>query len=452
MALINSQEALKEQAHKDGIEFFLAMLTEVNGKPCAKAVPAAEVDDLFTNGAGFAGYAIGGLGQNPAEGDVDVIPEPRTYTQLPWQPDTAIVHGSPHVKGSPWPYGPRVILQNLLTHLKDEYGWCFKTGMEPEYFLLRQDANGDLQYADQWDTAVKPCYEAKAVARQWPFLSQLSRYLNQLGLGNYATDSEDGNGQYETNIGYTDALTTADRLIFFRFMTHTLAHQQGLLATFMGKPFQANTGSGLNTHFSLWTQEGEPLFVDDSDPRGLGLSQMAYHFIGGILEHALGISALICPTVNAYKRIGVPHPSSGSTWTPNQITYGGNNRTVMLRVPESGRVENRAVDGAANPYLATAAILAAGLDGVDREVDPGEPLYERNTYAMSREELSAFTPVPATLWEALGELEKDETLRDAMGKGPKGDFVDFFVREKRDEFAEYHSQVSKWEIDRYLLT
>lgn len=450
--MTDSRGALKQRAEKDGIEFFLAMFTEVNGKPCAKAVPVSEIDNLLTDGAGFAGFAAGGLGQSPAEGDIDAIPDPATYTPLPWRPEVAVLHCSPTAKGSPWPYGPRVILENLLRKLRDERGWVFKTGMEPEYFLLRRNGEGGLEYADAFDTSAKPCYDAKAVERSWPFLSKLSRYLNHLGWGNYANDSEDGNGQYETNIGYSDALTTADRIIFFRYMTHTLAHQEGLLATFMGKPFTNNTGSGLNTHFSLWTQQGEPLFLDEADSRGLGLSQTAYHFIGGVLEHALGISALICPTVNAYKRIGVPHPRSGSTWTPNHLTYGGNNRTVMLRVPEAGRVENRAVDGAANPYLATAAILAAGLDGVDRGLDPGEPLYERNTYTMSPEELAAFTPVPATLWDAVDALAEDKVIRAALGEGPSGDFVDFFAREKRDEFAEYHSQVSQWEIDRYLLT
>lgn len=441
---------LREQAKEDDIEFFLTMFTEINGKPCAKAVPAAEIDTLLSSGAGFAGFAVGGLGQNPAEGDIDAIPDPASYTPLPWRPEVAALHCQPHVKGSPWPYAPRVVLKNLLDKLGSERGWVFKTGMEPEYFLLRRRPDGGIEYADLLDTAAKPCYEAKALDRAWPFLSTLSRYLNQLGWGNYANDHEDGNAQFETNIAYADALTTADRLTFFRYMTHTLAHDSGMVATFMPKPFSNITGSGLGTHFSGWDQDGTSLFLDESDPRGLGLSRTAYHFIGGVLDHGRAISALICPTVNSYKRIGVPHPDSGSTWAPSHVAYGGNNRTVMLRVPEAGRVENRAVDGSANPYLATAAILAAGLDGVDRGIDPGEPLYERNTYAMSPEELADLRPMPGTLREAVDELVRDDVVRDALGSGPKGDFVDFFAAEKRAEFAEYHSQVSQWEIDRYL--
>ncbi|OAV61248.1 type III glutamate--ammonia ligase [Enteractinococcus helveticum] len=449
--MIDSREKLKAQAEKDGIEFFMAMGTEVNGKPNASVAPAQYIDDLLDNGAAFAGFASGGLWQEPSDGDIAYIPDPSTYTQLPWRKEMAVLMSFPHVNGELWPYASQNILKRLMEEVQEEFGWTYKTGMEPEFFLVKHNDDGSIRIADSLDTSVKPCYHAYGIERSWPYLSKLSRYINKMGWGNPAIDSEDGNGQYEINIDYSDAMTTSDRLIMTHYMAHSVAFQEGngVIPTFMGKPFTNNTGNGLNTHFSLWDQDGCNIFQDDNDR--FGLSKIGYHFIAGVLANARGMQALIGSNVNAYKRIGVPHPSSGSTWTPTHVMYGGNNRTTMLRIPDGGRVEHRGVDGGASPHLASAAILAAGIDGIRRELDPGECMEERNTYTMSRKELADFDPLPATLWEAANELQQNDIMRKAMGSGPHGDFVDFYAEEKRKEFALYHNQVTQWEIDNYLM-
>jgi len=443
------REDLRARAEEDGIEFFLAMFVDLHGKPCAKAVPMSSFDLLMDGGAGFAGFAAGDLGQCPADPDITAVPDPASYTRMPWKDGVAVLHCDPHVNGEPWPYAPRVILKRGLAALEAERGWTLKTGVEAEYSLLRRTPDGRLEIADALDSSSKPCYEAKGLTRMWDFLSTLSRHMNELGWGNYANDHEDGNGQFESNFVYSDAVTTADRTIFFRFMVHMLAHDAGMTATFMPKPFTSVTGNGLHVHQSLWTLDGEPLFRDETDD--LGISKTAYRYIGGLLEHGRAAAGVICPTVNSYKRIGVGAPHSGSTWAPAYVAYGGNNRTLMLRVPEGGRVEHRAVDGAANPYLASAALLAAGLDGIDRDLDPG-PQVQDNLFALTTEEVAArgIAHLPKTLDRALEELVGDPVLRAALGTVPGGDFIDYYARVKQAEFDAYHATVSEWEIDRYL--
>jgi glutamine synthetase len=312
--MADAKAELRERVEQDGIEFVLAMFVDMDGKPCAKAVPAAYLDGVLEDGAGFAGFAAGRMGQSPADPDILAIPDPDSYTPLPWRPGVAILHCDPHVEGKPWPYAPRVILKRQLDRLA-ERGMVFNVGAEAEYSLVRRTENGGIELADPEDTADKPCYEAKALGRMWDHLSTVSRTLNDLGWGNYANDHEDGNGQFENNITYADVLTTADRVIFFRYMIHELAHAAGMTATFMPKPFSQVTGNGCHFHSSLWTTDGEPLFEDADDPRGLGLSETAYQFIAGVLEHGKGMAAIAAPTVNSYKRIAVRAPTSGSTWT-----------------------------------------------------------------------------------------------------------------------------------------
>lgn len=446
----DEREQLRTQAEKDGIDFFFAMFVDMHGKPCAKLVPAATFDTLMTDGVGFAGFAAGPLGQSPADPDLMAIPDPASYTPVPWRPGLAVLQSDLYVDGEPWPYGPRWILKWALERLADR-GLVLKTGAEAEYFLVRREPGGGIALADPLDTADKPCYDAKGLTRMYDHLTRVSTYMNDLGWANYANDHEDANGQFEQNITFADALTTADRVVFFRYMVHTLAHEAGLAATFMPKPFDHLTGSGLHTHTSLWTTDDEPLFHSDEDARGMGLSTDAYHFIGGVLEHAAALTAVMCPIVNSYKRMGVGAPTSGATWAPAYATYGGNNRTVMLRVPEPGRFENRVMDGAANPYLGVAAMLAAGLDGMDRKVDPGEPVTD-NLYALSRDDIDrrGITVLPATLDRAVDELVDDDALRAALGQVPGGDYIDYFATTKRDEFRAYHQTVSSWEVDQYL--
>jgi glutamine synthetase len=445
------RDDLKKRAQEDGIEFFFAMFVDMHGKPCAKLIPASSFDLMMDGGAGFAGFAAGPMGQSPADPDMIAVPDPASYAPAPWEPGLAVLQCDIHVEGEPWPYTPRLILKRQLERLAARK-LTFNVGFEAEYFLVSRKPGGGIELADPLDTAAAPCYDAKALSRMYDHLTTVSRYMNQLGWSNYANDHEDANGQFEQNFRYADALTSADQLIFFRYMVHTLAHRAGMAATFMPKPFANLTGNGLHVHSSLWDSEsGEELFNDSADPRGLGLSKVAYQYVAGLLEHAPATIAVTCPTVNSYKRMGVGAPKSGATWAPAYATYGGNNRTQMLRVPDAGRVENRSCDGSANPYLALTVLLAAGLDGIDRNLDPGEPSQD-NLYTLSDEEVAArgIVAMPPTLLHAADHLVADQVVREALGKVPGGDYIDYYATVKRDEFRDYHSIVSDWEVDRYL--
>ncbi len=448
------RDELRERAKDDGIEFFFAMFVDMHGKPCAKLIPAASYDEvLMGGGAGFAGFAAGPMGQSPADPDMIAVPDPASYAPAPWQPGLAVLQCDIHVDGEPWPYTPRVILKRQLEKLAAR-NLTLNAGFEAEYFLVkrRPDPEGGIMLADPLDTAPAPCYDAKALSRMYEHLTTVSRYMNQLGWSNYANDHEDANGQFEQNFKYADALTSADRLIFFRYMVHTLAHRAGMAATFMPKPFANLTGNGLHIHSSLWdSTSGDELFADASDPRGLGLSKSAYAYIGGLIDHAPATIAVTCPTVNSYKRMGVGAPKSGATWAPAYATYGGNNRTQMLRVPDAGRVENRGCDGSANPYLALTVLAAAGLDGIDRARDPGEPNRD-NLYTLSEDQVRerGITAMPPTLLHAADNLAADPVIREALGKIPGGTYADYYASIKREEFHDYHAVVSAWEVDRYL--
>jgi glutamine synthetase len=323
--------------------------------------------------------------------------------------------------------------------------------MEVEFFLVRPQ-DGGIVVADALDTADRPCYDMQGLTRQYEFITTLSRYQSRLGWDNYANDHEDGNGQFESNFAYADALTTADRVVFFRYMVQAMAQQRGMLATFMPKPFADRTGNGCHLHVSLWDADSDTnLFPDPEDPRGLGHSALSYDFLGGMLTHAAAYIAVTAPTVNSYKRLRVPAPASGATWSPVHITYGGNNRTQMIRTPADDRFEDRSVDGSANPYLAATVILAAGLDGIDNKIDPGEPNTD-NLYEVPAAEIErrGIATLPANLLDATRNLAADPVLRSALGPVVGEDYVDYFVRVKQREWAEAHSQVGEWEIRRYL--
>ena len=448
---ISTEGDLKAQAERDGIEFFFAMFVDMHGKSCAKMIPIEAFDQMMAGSAGFAGFAAGPMGQTPADPDLIAAPDPASYTPVPWQPGLAVVQCDVHIDGEPWPYAPRVILKRMLKRLEHR-GMVLNVGAEAEYILVRWRPGGGIELADSLDTAEAPCYDAKALTRMYDHLTSVSRYMNTLGWSNYANDHEDANGQFEQNFRYADALATADRLIFFRYMIHTLAHRAGMAATFMPKPFSHLTGNGLHLHTSLWdVASGKELFADTDDSRGLGLSPLAYAYIGGLLDHASATVALTCPTVNSYKRMGVGAPVSGATWAPAYATYGGNNRTQMLRIPEGGRIENRGCDGSANPYLALTAILAAGLDGIDRDLNPGEPNRD-NLFLLGPEEVASrgIRTMPPTLLHATEHLVDDAVLRDALGKTPQGDYIDYYAKVKQAEFCAYHAEVSDWEINQYL--
>ncbi len=446
-----SAEEAREYIERAGVEFLFVQFVDMHGKPSAKLVPAGHLDDVLTDGAGFAGFAAGEIGQRPNDPDLAAMPDVRSLTPLPWRPEIARFACDVHVDGQEWPYDPRTILRRQLARAR-ELGYEFKIGIELEYFLVRRREDGSIELADPLDTLEQPCYDMRALTRSLDFVSAVARNITALGWDNYATDHEDANGQFEQNFEYADALTTCDRAIFFRYMVEAMAQERGLIATFMPKPFPHLTGNGCHMHMSLW-RDGENVFAADpaDDPRGMGLSPAAYRFVGGLKAHAKAYIAVTAPTVTSYKRL-VIGSRSGSAWAPVFISYGYNNRTQMLRIPGPGRIEDRTVDGSCNPYLAAAVLLAAGLDGIERDLDPGDSTTELNLHELDearRAELG-IELLPGTLLDATRELERDQVIRRALGRTGREDYVDYFVRVKQREFREAHEQITQWEIDRYL--
>ena len=445
-------EDIAKRVKEDGVEFIYAMFVEMHGKPCAKLVPVNALDTLMSDGAGFAGFAAGPMGQDPSSPDILALPDPGSYTQLPWQPNVAVMQCDPTVEGELWPYAPRVILRQALEQLA-ERNLVLKAGVEAEYSLVVKHDDGSISVADDRDIDQLPCYDARSLTRMLPHLSEVSHNLNAMGWGNYANDHEDANGQYEQNWQYSDALTTSDRLVLFRLMIHTMAQRDGRYATFMPKPFGDKTGNGLHAHMSLWTAEkDEPLFIGgEIDSKGLGLSEMAYQYTAGLITHAPALVAVACPTVNSYKRMGVGAPTSGATWAPAYAAYGGNNRTQMIRIPEPDRIEVRLGDGSANPYLMFAAMLACGMDGVDNEMDPGEP-NTANLFTLPPDEVAArgIVTLPPTLLHAADNLATDPVLEAGLGNTADGSYRDYFVKVKRDEFLAHHHEVTAGEVTQYL--
>jgi glutamine synthetase len=431
---------LKTRARGDGVRFLLALFVDLTGKPCAKLVPVEAADELQHDGVGFAGYAVGAIGQQPCDPDLIAIPDLDSYTPLPWvRPDLALVHCDPHVEGQAWPFAPRVILKAMIAEAAKK-GLELFAGAEVEYFLVARDEDGTLRPADVKDVEAQPCYDARGLTRMYEHLTGVSEAMNALGWGNYANDHEDANGQFEQNFAYADALTTADRVITARYLISVLAEQRGMTATFMPKPFADRTGSGLHLHLSLWSA-GESRFPGESDARGFGLSALAYRFLGGILDHAPGMQAVLAPTVNSYKRTGATSTRSGATWSPRRATYGGNDRTHFVRIPDHHRIELRGGDGSANPYLALATTLAAGLDGIAREADPGAPGTGED--AVVRPEL------PPTLLHAIEAMIADPVVIGALDAAGPG-VAAYFAALKREEFLDWHGTVGSWEHDRYL--
>lgn len=437
------EETLKKVSERK-INFVLASFSDMNGSSRAKLVPSMRLEKVCEAGAGFAGFAVGDLGHGPHDPDILCVPDLRSMTVLPWKKDIAWFAGTLTEDGTPWPYCSRTVLLQVAKKAK-QLGYVMKTGIEPEFFLVRQDEYGKISPFDAMDKERKPCYQQQALMRNIEFLSTLINYMNELGWAVTQADHEDANGQFEINFDFSEAVTSADRHTFFKYMVRSLAEEQGLISTFMPKPFSQLTGNGCHMHLSIWDEkENRNLFEDPFDSKGFGLSKEAYHFIGGILYHAKALSAIVCPTVNSYKRLTSMDSLSGSTWAPNIIGYGGNNRTQYIRIPDTGRIEFRAMDGAANPYLAAAAILAAGLDGIEKKMDPGEP-FAGNLYnlAGSNTELGR---LPSTLKEAAEELEQDDILLSMLGN----DFMNTFIERKKDEWSQYHNFVSEWEIEYYL--
>jgi glutamine synthetase len=446
-------ESIAGRLADDGVTYMLAQWVDIHGTPRCKGVPASAFDQFLAGSAGFAGAATVGMGQGPHSHDLIGMPDLATYTLVPWETGVARFACDIEVDGQAWPYCSRTALRRQIDRLASA-GYSMAVGVEAEHMLVKRAADGSIAPFDPsgFDTLEKPCYDFKSLAASLPYLRTLVEYMEGLGWDPYASDHEDATAQFELNWKYADALTTADRYTFFKMMTNQVAQRFGAIATHMPKPFSTLTGNGSHFHFSLWNADGTNAFVGDADPRGLGQSQLAYHFLGGLLAHARALSALIAPTVNCYKRLSVgaylTGARSGFTWTPAFITYGDNNRTQMFRTPDPGRFECRVVSGAVNPYLGIAGFIAAGLDGIERKLDPGEPQIGRNMYETPLEEArrEGLRFIPQSLAEALDEFEADEVVQGALGP----ELAAEFIRVKRSEWVRYHNSVGQWEVDQYL--
>ena len=441
MTLDHVKNIIKEK----GIEFFLCSFVEMSGTPKAKVIPTTHLEDMANEGAGFGGFAAGEIGQSPHDPEMASIPDFNSLSVVPWKDNLAWVAGDMYVEGKSWHYCPRTILKKQLNKAQ-ENGYIFNVGIEAEFMLLKQDENGEYIPWDTLDTMDKPCYDLKALYRNLDMMTTLIKYMQELGWEPYANDHEDGTCQYELNWTYSDALTTADRHTFFKWMVKTVAEESGLLATFMPKPFSNLTGNGAHFHMSLWDEDNQKnLFFNENDQ--YGLSQLGYWFTGGVLKHARALIAVTNPLVNSYKRLVRRKPRSGSTWAPVYVTYGANNRTQMIRIPAEGRIENRLGDGAANPYLAATVLLAAGLDGIENKIDPGIA-NEDNLYEISDDELErrGIHSLPSNLSDAVDALEENEIVKESLGQ----EYADYFIDVKREEWRNYHLSVSQWETDNYL--
>jgi glutamine synthetase len=438
-------QATRDFFGQAAIKYVLAQFVDIHGAAKAKAVPVEHYDMILTDGAGFAGFALWGFGMGPHGPDYMAVGDPSTLTAIPWMPGFARVVCDGRVKGKPYPYCSRVALKRQLEILKQQ-GLTFYTGIEPEFMLLKRTADGKIAPFDDTDQLDKPCYDYKGLSRGVAFLDKLTSHLRHVGVDVYQIDHEDANGQFEVNFTYADALKSADNFTFVKMAASEVAREFGAIATFMPKPFSNRTGTGAHFHLSIGNDKVKNLFHDDSDKHGLGLSQMGYWFVGGLLAHARALTAICAPTINSYKRLVVGRALSGATWAPAFIAFGDNNRTACVRIPY-GRIEFRLPDGAVNPYLATAAMLAAGMDGVARKLDPGAPFNE-NLYELGVQEIQrrGIGVLPQNLGEAIDAFEKDDVIKAAIGPELAAEFISL----KRMEWIEYCRHVSTWETDRYL--
>jgi glutamine synthetase type III len=424
---------LSVYAAENAIKYFMISYTDLLGGQRAKLVPTQAIADMQKDGAGFAGFATW-LDLTPADPDVFAIPDAASVIRVPWKKDVAWVAADCTMEGKPVQQAPRVVLKKLIEDAAEE-GLRVKTGVEAEFFLIASDAS---KISDEYDVAEKPCYDQQAIMRRYDVIGEICDYMLELGWKPYQNDHEDANGQFEMNWEYDDALNTADKHSFFKFMVKSVAEKHGLRATFMPKPFKGLTGNGCHTHISVWDKQGKTnAFADAAAP--LGLSAKGLNFLGGIMKHATALVAITNPTVNSYKRINAPRTVSGATWAPNAVTWTGNNRTHMVRVPGPGRFELRLPDGAANPYLLQAAIIAAGVSGIRDKADPGRR-HDIDMYQEGHKVTDALR-LPLNLLDALREFEKDEALRLLMGQ----EFSLAYIKLKHDEWNAYASEFSTWE-------
>ncbi|MEM7225745.1 MAG: type III glutamate--ammonia ligase [Pseudomonadota bacterium] len=424
---------LAQIAKQKKIKYFLISFVDLFGNLRAKLVPARAIGDMQRDGAGFAGFAAW-LDMTPAHPDMFGVPDPDSLIQLPWKPDVAWLASDLWMDGKEVEASPRVALKRQIEKAAKK-GYRMKTGVECEYHLISEDGTA---LSDARDTQEKPCYDQAALMRRYDVISQICDAMIELGWGPYQNDHEDANGQFEMNWDFDDALVTADRHVFFKFMVKSLAEENGLRATFMPKPFSHLTGNGCHAHVSLWDKAGKMNLFHDAKGE-LGLSRLAYNFLAGVINSADGLAAVFNPTVNSYKRINAPRTLSGATWAPNAVSYGGNNRTHMVRIPDSGRFELRLMDGAANPYLLQAGVLMAGLDGIANKRDPGKRL-DINMYTDGHK-ARGLKKLPLNMLDAIRLFEKNKVIRAGLGD----ELVDSYAKLKHGEWHSFITSLTDWE-------
>ena len=421
------------------IKYFLISFVDLFGVLRSKLVPAHAIKDVQVNGAGFAGFAAW-LDMTPADSDMFAIPDPDSLIQLPWNKEVGWLASDLWMNGKPVDASPRVMLKKQIKKLS-ELGYSMKSGVECEYFLISPDGNA---IADNRDTQSKPCYDQSSLMRRYELIKEICDCMIEMGWGPYQNDHEDANGQFEMNWDYSDCLKTADRHTFFKFMVKTIAEKHDLRATFMPKPFENLTGNGCHAHISLWKGK-KNIFLDQHDK--LGLSKIAYNFLGGIMRHASSLSTFFNPTINSYRRINAAPTKSGATWSPSSISYTGNNRTHMIRVPDPGRFELRLMDGSANPYLLQASVLAAGMEGLNKRINPGKPLF-CNMYE-DYKKYPNLSKLPNELKDSLDKIENNKEMNKAFGKEVIKSYVKLRTSELKDfndnEKFDKSKPITKWE-------
>ena len=430
---------LFQVAKSKQIKYFLISFVDLFGVLRSKLVPAQAIKEMQKNGAGFAGFAAW-LDMSPADSDMFGIPDPDSLIQLPWNKEVGWLASDLWMNGKPVEASPRVMLKNQIKKLK-QHNLNMKSGVECEYFLISPDGSS---IADPRDTQSKPCYDQSALMRRYDLIKEICDCMIDMGWGPYQNDHEDANGQFEMNWDYSDCLKTADRQTFFKYMVKTLAEKHGLRATFMPKPFENLTGNGCHAHISVWKGK-KNIFLDKSDK--LGLSKIAYNFLGGVMKNASSLSAFFNPTINSYRRINAPPTKSGATWSPSSISYTGNNRTHMIRIPDPGRFELRLMDGSVNPYLLQAGVLAAGIEGLNKKINPGKPLH-CNMYEDS-DKYPNLSKLPNELGESLDKITNNKVINKAFGKN----VIDSYVKLRKIELKEFNSKekfdkskpITKWE-------
>ena len=441
--------SLKEELKAKGVKYCMGAYVDIHGIPKGKVVPIEHLPQMAAGSELYTGYALDGLGQKPNDDEIASVPDLNHIIQLPWEPAIAWMPADNTFKGQPYPLSTRVALKQQLAEAA-KLGFGFNLGIECEVFLLRQEEDGSLSVPRADDKLNKPCYDLRSFMDNFSWLDKVSTTINDLGWDLYSLDHEDANGQFEFDFNYADALTSADRFIFFREMAKRYAREEGLIATLMPKPFADKTGNGAHFNMSLFDlASGDNVFKCDpaDDPRGLGLTETGYHFIGGILKHGRALCAVFAPTVNSYKRLVRQGAMSYFSWAPVFNSYGSNNRTNSVRVPMGGgRCESRNADGAVNPYLAATLALAAGLNGVREKIDPGAP-QEDNLYELSDAQRAerGIEFLPQNLLDAVEAFAADPLVEKVLGAELRQEFIDY----KTAEWNQYHLTVSRWETEKY---